>query len=89
MEGKSWVLHNGYAQAEGVANLDGVPATGCLVTISLPKIRRRHRRLCALRGDLPARYTRIGVTIGAGAARRCRNPTSRCIGIPALGMRVR
>jgi kynurenine formamidase len=37
LEGESWLMHHGYAQAEGVANLDRVPATGCLVTIGFPK----------------------------------------------------
>ena len=32
-------MHHGYAQAEGVANLAGVPATGCLVNIGYPKFR--------------------------------------------------
>lgn len=30
-------LPNGYTQAEGVANLDQVPETGCLVAIGYPK----------------------------------------------------
>ena len=30
-------MHNGYAQAEGVANLDQVAETGCLVAIGFPK----------------------------------------------------
>jgi kynurenine formamidase len=37
LEGEHWLMHNGYAQAEGVANLDQVPETGCLVTIGYPK----------------------------------------------------
>ncbi|MGD8330563.1 MAG: cyclase family protein [Acidobacteriota bacterium] len=37
LEGESWLMHNGYTQAEGVANLDQVPETGCLVTIGYPK----------------------------------------------------
>ena len=37
LEGEFWLMHNGYAQAEGVANLDQVPETGCLVTIGYPK----------------------------------------------------
>ena len=32
-------MHHGYTQAEGVANLEGVPATGCLVDIGYPKFR--------------------------------------------------
>ena len=27
LEGEFWLMHNGFTQAEGVANLDGVPAT--------------------------------------------------------------
>ena len=37
LEGESWLMHNGYAQAEGVANLDQVAETGCLVAIGFPK----------------------------------------------------
>lgn len=37
LEGEYWLMHNGYAQAEGVANLDQVAPTGCLVAIGFPK----------------------------------------------------
>ncbi|HEV8151003.1 MAG TPA: hypothetical protein VGP61_12525, partial [Gemmatimonadales bacterium] len=37
LEGESWLMHHGYAQAEGVANLDQVAESGCLVTIGYPK----------------------------------------------------
>ncbi len=37
LEGESWLMHNGYTQAEGVANLDQVPETGCLISIGYPK----------------------------------------------------
>lgn len=33
LEGEQWLMHHGYAQAEGVANLDQVPETGALVII--------------------------------------------------------
>jgi kynurenine formamidase len=39
LEGESWLMHHGYTQAEGVDNLAGVPATGCLVSIGYPKFR--------------------------------------------------
>jgi kynurenine formamidase len=39
LEGEYWLMHHGYAQAEGVANLDGVPATGCLVSFGFPKFK--------------------------------------------------
>jgi kynurenine formamidase len=37
LEGESWLLHNHYTQAEGVANLDKVPETGALVAIGFAK----------------------------------------------------
>lgn len=37
LEGERWLMHNGYAQAEGVANLDQVAPSGCLVAIGYPK----------------------------------------------------
>lgn len=37
LEGEYWLMHHGYAQAEGVANLDRVPETGALVAIGYPK----------------------------------------------------
>src|SRR3954471_10815625 len=39
LEGEYWLMHHGFTQAEGVANLAGVPATGCLVAIGYPKFR--------------------------------------------------
>ena len=39
LEGEHWLMHHGYTQAEGVANLDQVPETGCLVTIGYPKFK--------------------------------------------------
>jgi kynurenine formamidase len=37
LEGEAWLMHHGFAQAEGVANLDKVPPTGCLVEMGYPK----------------------------------------------------
>jgi kynurenine formamidase len=39
LEGEAWLMHNGYTQAEGVANLDKVPEKGCLVAIGYPKFK--------------------------------------------------
>ena len=39
LEGEHWLLHNGYTQAEGVANLHQVAEKGCLVTIGYPKFK--------------------------------------------------
>jgi kynurenine formamidase len=66
LEGEAWLMHNGYAQAEGVANLDDVAETGCLVTIGFPKFRgglggyARYVAIC------PASWPR-GVAAGAVA----------------------
>jgi kynurenine formamidase len=39
IEGENWLMHHGYAQAEGVTNLAGVPSTGCLINIGFPKFK--------------------------------------------------
>jgi kynurenine formamidase len=37
LEGEAWLMHNHFAQAEGVANLDQVPEAGALVSIGFAK----------------------------------------------------
>jgi kynurenine formamidase len=37
LEGEAWLMHNHFAQAEGVANLDQVPEAGALVVIGFAK----------------------------------------------------
>ncbi len=37
LEGEHWLMHNNFAQAEGVANLDLVPETGALIVIGFAK----------------------------------------------------
>ena len=44
LEGEYWLMHNGYAQAEGVANLDGVPETDAW-SLSVMQVRGWHGRL--------------------------------------------
>jgi kynurenine formamidase len=67
LEGEHWLMHHGFAQAEGVANLDGVPATGCLVSFGFPKFKgglggyARYVAICP-----PG--TRKGVTVKPGDA---------------------
>src|SRR6476659_9288404 len=39
LEGEAWLMHHGYAQGEGVANLDKVPETGCLVSTGFPRFK--------------------------------------------------
>ncbi len=63
LEGEHWLMHHGYTQAEGVAHLDKVPETGCLVTIGYPKFKgglggyARYVAIC------PADW-RYGVSVG-------------------------
>src|SRR3954447_10301580 len=37
LEGEHWLMHHGYAQAEGVATLDKVPPKGALIEIGFPR----------------------------------------------------
>lgn len=37
LEGEYWLMHNGYCQAEGVMNLDKVPAKGALIAVGFAK----------------------------------------------------
>ncbi len=37
LEGEAWLMHNNFAQAEGVANLDQVAEVGCLISIGFAK----------------------------------------------------
>jgi kynurenine formamidase len=87
LEGEAWLMHHGYAQAEGVTNLDQVPSTGCLLSIGYPEFR----------GGLGgyARYVAIcppgtphGERIGAGDAPLPRSSTPLHWDT-ALGYRVR
>ncbi|HJT11736.1 MAG TPA: cyclase family protein [Dongiaceae bacterium] len=67
LEGEAWLMHNGYAQAEGVANLDGVPATGCLVTIGYPKFKGGTGGLARYVAICPPE-TPVGATVGPNDA---------------------
>jgi kynurenine formamidase len=67
LEGESWLMHHGYAQAEGVANLDQVPEKGCLVSIGYPKFKGGTGGYARYVAICPADW-KYGVTIGAGDA---------------------
>ncbi len=87
LEGEHWLMHHGFAQAEGVANLDQVPETGALVIIGYPKFGgglggyARYIAICP--PDWP-----FGATIGPQDA-----PLPKSEKVlhfdPAVGMRVR
>jgi kynurenine formamidase len=88
LEGESWLMHHGYAQAEGVASLAGVPATGCLVEIGYPKFGgglggyARYVAICP-----PS--TRRGVRIGHVPEAPLRQYSSPLHWDTNLGIRVR
>ncbi len=88
LEGEAWLMHHGYAQAEGVDHLDAVPATGCLVTMGFPKFRgglggyARYIAIC------PPSETKNGVKISrADAPLKKRSKLLHFD--PKAGMRVR
>ena len=63
LEGEAWLMHNGYTQAEGVAHLDQVPATGCLVAIGYPKFKGGTGGYARYIGICPSDW-QYGVSIG-------------------------
>jgi kynurenine formamidase len=88
LEGEDWLMHHGYAQAEGVASLSGVPATGCLVEIGFPRFGggvggyARYVAICP-----PG--TRRGVRIGQVPEAPLQKFERPLHWDPHLGMRVR
>lgn len=88
LEGEAWLMHNGYAQAEGVTNLDKVPPVGALVAIGYPKFG----------GGLGgyARYVAIcppdwgyGVSVGEVAEAPLPRSAKPLVFDPERGMRIR
>ena len=67
LEGEAWLMHHGYAQAEGVAHLDKVPETGCLVSIGYPKFKGGTGGYARYIAICPSDW-KYGVRIGAGDA---------------------
>ncbi len=67
LEGESWLMHNGYAQAEGVANLDQVPEKGALVAIGYPKFQGGTGGYARYIAICPPDW-KYGVTIGEADA---------------------
>ncbi len=67
LEGEAWLMHHGYAQAEGVAHLDQVAAVGCLVSIGYPKFKGGTGGYARYVAICPADWAE-GVTPGPGDA---------------------
>ena len=64
LEGESWLMHHGYTQAEGVANLDQVPETGALVAIGYPKLQGGTGGYARYIAICPPDW-KYGITVGA------------------------
>ena len=79
LEGEAWLMHHGYAQAEGVANLDQVPETGALVAIGYPKFKGGTGGYARFIAICPPDW-RYGVTAGH-AMHLFRRRVVRCIGM--------
>jgi kynurenine formamidase len=88
LEGEAWLMHHGYAQAEGVASLVGVPATGCLVEMGFPRFRGGLGGYARFVAICPP-GTRRGVRIGAVPEAPLRKYDQPLHWDPDLGMRVR
>ena len=88
LEGEDWLMHHGYTQAEGVAHLDQVPETGCLVTIGYPKFKgglggyARYVAIC------PADW-KYGVSVGQVPEAPLPRSDKILQWDPTLGVRVR
>ncbi len=88
LEGEHWLMHHGFAQAEGVAHLRKVPAKGCLVEIGYPKFRGGLGGYARFIAICPPRW-RYGVRIGHVPEAPLRRYRKILHWDPARGMRVR
>ena len=88
LEGEDWLMHHGYAQAEGVANLSAVPATRCLLEIGFPRFGGGVGGYARFVAICPP-DTKRGVRIGDVPEAPLRRYGSPLHWDPDLGMRVR
>jgi kynurenine formamidase len=88
LEGEAWLMHNGFAQAEGVADLSGVPATGCLLNIGFPRFGGGVGGFARFVAICPP-HTKRGVSIGEVPEAPLQRYSTPLHWDPALGMRVR
>jgi putative cyclase len=83
LEGEAWLMHNHFAQAEGVANLDQVPEADALIAIGFAKPKGGGGRLCALR-----RYLSAGLAVRRFRDRRARRAAAQAA-VPSEARRQR
>ena len=85
---EAWLMHHGYAQAEGVANLDKVPETGALVEIGYPKFGGGTGGYARFVAICPPDW-KYGIRIGHVPEAPLRKYASPLHWDPTAGMRVR
>ena len=88
LEGEAWLMHNGFAQAEGVADLSGVPATGCLLNMGFPRFGGGVGGLARFVAICPP-HTKRGVSIGEVPEAPLQQYETPLHWDEELGMRVR
>jgi kynurenine formamidase len=88
LEGEAWLMHNGFAQAEGLADLSGVPATGCLLNMGFPRFGGGVGGFARYVAICPP-DTERGVSIGELPEAPLQEYATPLHWDPALGMRVR
>jgi kynurenine formamidase len=88
LESESWLMHHGYTQAEGVAHLDEVPPTGCLVAIGYPKLKGGTGGFARYVGICPPSW-KYGVTIAEAPGAPLPRSDRMLHWDSAAGMRVR
>jgi kynurenine formamidase len=88
LEGEDWLMHHGYAQAEGVANLDKVPQKGALIEIGYPKFGGGLGGYARFIAICPPRW-KHGVSVGGVQEAPLQRYDSPLHYDPAAGMRVR
>ena len=88
LEGESWLMHHGYAQAEGVANLWKVPPVGALINIGFPKFRGGLGGYARFVAIAPPTW-RYGVSSFRAKEAPLRRFSRRLHWDPDVGMRVR
>jgi kynurenine formamidase len=86
--GEDWLMNNGYMQAEGVANLDQVPAAGALVAIGFPRLKGGTGGFASFTAICPESWTE-GVRPGDVAEAPLAYNDKRLVWNEAKGMRER
>jgi kynurenine formamidase len=88
LEGEAWLMHHGYAQAEGVDNLEQVPPKGALIEIGYPKFGGGLGGYARFVAICPPKW-KYGVSVGQTPESPLPKYASNLRWDPAKGMRVR